>query len=113
MAYSLTHKRIKRFQIDGILKDDSDIIRLRKEYELVLIESMREDGYIRVLDIDPAFSVSYNQEENIWSFVLTIHGVYVGKVKAWQIEGCSNGKMLPRSTQNDKSKKYSNQFQSQ
>ena len=105
----MTHKRIKRFQIDGIFRDDSDIIRLRHQYESMLVQSMRGDGYVRVLDIDTAFSVSYNSETQIWSFVMTIHGVYVGKVKAWQIEGCSEGKMLPRSTQRDKSKKSSKQ----
>lgn len=70
---------------------------------------MRGDGYVQVLDIDPAFSVSYNNDENIWSFVLTMHGVYVGKAKAWQIEGCSNGKMLQRSIPNGKLKKSSRQ----
>lgn len=103
----MTHKRIKRFQIDGIFRDDSDMIRLRAQYEKMLIQSMRGDGYVQVLDIDPAFSVSYNNDENIWSFMLTMHGVYVGKVKAWQIEGCSNGRMLPRSIPNDKLRKSS------
>ena len=105
----MTHKRIKRFQIDGIFRDDSDMIRLRYQYEKMLIQSMRGDGYVQVLDIDPAFSVSYNNDENIWSFVLTMHGVYVGKAKAWQIEGCSNGKMLQRSIPNGKLKKSSRQ----
>ena len=103
----MTHKRIKRFQIDGIFKDDSDMIRVRAQYESMTVQSMRGDGYIPVLDIDPTFSVSYNSEDKIWSFILTLHGVYVGKVKAWHIEGISNNKMLPRSTQRDKSKKSS------
>jgi hypothetical protein len=109
----LTHKRIKRFQIDGIFKDDSDMIRLRHQYEKTLIHEMRDSGYVQVLDIDPAFSVSYNSEQNNWSFMLTMHGVYVGKVKAWHIEGCSNGRMLPRSIQSDKLKKSSKQSLSQ
>ena len=103
----MTHKRIKRFQIDGIFRDDSDMIRVRAQYESMIVQSMRGDGYIPVLDIDPTFSVSYNSEDKVWSFILTLHGVYVGKVKAWRIEGISNNKMLPRSTQRDKSKKSS------
>jgi hypothetical protein len=92
-----THKRIKRFQVTGTFRDDSDIIRIRAQYESLLVQSLRGDGYVPVLDMDPAFSVSYNQQENNWSFILTIHGVYIGKVKAWQVEGFSDGKMLPRS----------------
>jgi hypothetical protein len=104
----LTHKRIKRFKVEGTFRDDSDMIRIRAQFESTLIQSMRGDGYIPVLDIDPAFSVSYNVEDKKWSFVLTIHGIYIGKVKAWQIEGFSNGKMLPRSIQKNKSKKSLN-----
>lgn len=85
------------------------MIRLRHQYEKTLIHEMRDSGYVQVLDIDPAFSVSYNSEHNNWFFMLTMHGVYVGKVKAWQIEGCSNGRMLPRSIQSDKLKKSSKQ----
>ena len=107
-----THKRIKRYQVAGTFRDDSDIIRLRAQYESLLVQSMRGDGYIPVLDMDPAFSVSYNNEINEWSFVLTIHSVFVGKVKAWEIEGCSNGKMLPRSIQRGKSKKSLSQSKS-
>jgi hypothetical protein len=81
------------------------MIRIRAQFESTLTQAMRGDGYIPVLDIDPAFSVSYNVEDKKWSFVLTIHGIYIGKVKAWQIEGFSSGKMLPRSIPKSKSKK--------
>ncbi len=40
-----------------------------------------------IIKITENENISYNNDENIWSFMLTMHGVYVGKVKAWQIEG--------------------------
>ena len=56
---------------------------------------MRGKGYVRVLDIDPAFSVEFTGET--WEFLMSIHGIYVGKKKAWQIEGIAQGKQIPRS----------------
>ena len=92
----MTHKKIKRFQIEVEFLDDSDIIRIRNQYENLLTSQMRDAGYIRVLDIDPAFSVEFTGET--WKFVMTIHGIYVGKKKAWQLEGITQGKSIPRTT---------------
>ena len=93
----MTHRRIKRFQINVEFRDDSDIIRVRAQYESLLTHDMRSKGYIRVLDIDPMFSVEFTGET--WKFLLTMHGVYVGKKKAWESEGMTQGKLIPRSTQ--------------
>ena len=92
----MTHQNIKRFQIAVEFLDDSDMIRIKKQYDNLLIEQMRESGYIKVLDIDPAFSVEFDGQT--WKFLMTIHGVYVGKKKAWQLEGITQGKLIDRST---------------
>ena len=89
------HNQIKRFQIEVEFRDDSDIIRLKNQYENMLTHDMRSRGYARVLDIDPAFSVEFTGET--WKFIMTIHGVYVGKKKAWESEGITQGKLIPRS----------------
>ena len=90
----MTYKKIKRFQIEVEFLDDSDIIRIRNQYENLLTSQMRDAGYIRVLDIDPAFSVEFTGET--WKFVMTIHGIYVGKKKAWQLEGIAQNKPVKR-----------------
>jgi len=92
----MTHQRIQRFQVRAEFNSDADIIRVRAQYESLLIQEMRDKGFVRVLDIDPSFSTSY--ENNIWSFILTMHSVYVGKKKAWESEGISQGKLIPRDT---------------
>ncbi len=92
----MTHRKIKRFQIDVQFQDNSQLISLRPQYENLLIQDMRGKGYVRVLDIDPAFSVEFTGET--WKFLMTIHGVYVGKKKSWQYEGWTNGKLIQRST---------------
>ena len=91
----MIHRPIKRFQVNVEFLDDSDMIRIRHQYESLLIHQMRDKGYVRVLDIDPAFSVEFTGET--WKFLMTLHGVYVGKKKAWQLEGITQGKSIPRS----------------
>ncbi len=92
----MTHKKIKRFQIEVEFIDDSDIIRIRNQYENLLTSQMRDSGYVRVLDIDPAFSVEFTGET--WKFLMTIHGIYVGKKKSWQLEGITQNKPVKRNT---------------
>ena len=92
----MTHRKINRFQIEVQFHDDSQIISLRPQYENLLTQDMRGKGYVRVLDIDPAFSVEFTGET--WRFLMSIHGIYVGKKKAWQFEGITQGKLVARST---------------
>ena len=92
----MTHRKIKRFQIDVEFHDNAQLISLRPQYENLLVQDMRGKGYVRVLDIDPAFSVDFTGET--WKFLMSIHGVYVGKKKAWQSEGITQGKSIPRTT---------------
>lgn len=92
----MTHKRIKRFQIEVEFYDNAQLISLRPQYENLLTNDMRGKGYARVLDIDTAFSAEFTGET--WRFLMTLHGVYVGKRKAWQLEGITQNKLIPRTT---------------
>jgi hypothetical protein len=72
------------------------MIRVRAQYENLLTHDMRGKGYVRVLDIDTNFSVEFDGET--WVFLMTLYGVYVGKKKAWQSEGITQGKLIPLNT---------------
>ena len=89
----MNHKQIKRFQVEVKFKDDSDMIRVRAQYDSLLTQDMKGKGYARVLDIDPSFSVEFDGET--WVFLMTLYGVYVGKKKACQSEGITQGKLIP------------------
>jgi hypothetical protein len=80
--------------MDVNFNDDSDIIRLKAQYENMLNYQMRDAGYARLLDLDSGFSVEFNGET--WKFLMTLHGIYVGKKKAWASEGITQGKLVPR-----------------
>ena len=79
------HKSIKKFSHSGFISDDKHFPRLRNEYERALIEQMRDSGYVPVLDLGPYFSTKW--EEDKYSFISTIYGIFVGKRKACQIQG--------------------------
>jgi hypothetical protein len=92
------HKDIKRFPLDGLMNDDSDFIRLRAQFETLIVHQMRDGGYVPVLDIGPLFSTKL-LDDGHYEFELTVYGVYVGRKKAWKVEGMDGlGRYLPRST---------------
>lgn len=99
------HKEIHRFNMSGVIRDDSDFIRLREQHESQIITQMREDGYIPLLDLGPLFSTAIIDKG--YTFDLTVYGIYVGKRRACLIEGMDGvGRMLPRSTVKTKSKQH-------
>lgn len=89
----MTSRTIKRFQLDGTVMDTADLLRLRKTHENVLIEQMRADGYVPLLDLDPVMNTSF--DGTVFHFVLTMHGVYYGPKKAKKIYGITNNREVP------------------
>jgi hypothetical protein len=91
-------RTIKAFLIGGVIKDDSSIGKSRLMYERVLLQDMRDRGYVPVLDLEPQFSIKYNELKDSYSFNLEMFGVYVGKKKAQEIEGFSGQQFYKRNT---------------
>jgi hypothetical protein len=89
-------KKIHNFWIGGVIKDDANIIKTRENFERLLVQQMRDKGYVPVLDMMPQFSVKYNQEKNEYGFNITMYGIFVGKKKAFKLEGFSGQGYLPR-----------------
>ena len=65
-------------------------------HERLLIQDMRSKGYVPVLDLEPQFSIEYNVKKDNYGFNLEIYGVYVGKKKAYQLEGFSGQQFYKR-----------------
>jgi hypothetical protein len=91
----VTHKAIKRFPLEGSIKDDKDIPRLREQYIDMLVKQMRYDGYVQLLDLQPAWTITYDKFSDLYTFKLTVHGVYVGKTKAEKLYGITNSREVP------------------
>ena len=84
---SYHHKTIKRFYLDGVIYDDSMIGRLKEEYVRLLITEMKLSGYVPRIDLDPDFTLRYNDSKDFFEFELSVHGVYAGKRKSECIAG--------------------------
>jgi hypothetical protein len=91
---TLHHKPIKRFGLEGIIKDDSSVMRLRQEYGKLLDSEMRISGYVPRLDINEDFTINYNYQKEYFEFKLTIYGVYVGKKKSEWILGIDETRVV-------------------
>lgn len=81
------HKNLKRFGMDGLINSDADIPRLRDQYEAMVIRGMRDDGYVPILGLGPFFSTWYDVDKDHYEFIVSVHGIYVGRRKSFQLEG--------------------------
>lgn len=101
------HKTIKRFGMEGTVGDDSALIRMREQFERMILQEMRDKGYVPVLDLGPYWSTSWKQDKDVYEFTLSVYGVHVGEERACQVEGISDGREMPRHTPRSKSNQSS------
>ena len=79
---SFHHKKLKRFDLSGVIHDESATPRLKLEYIRLLVTEMRLTGYVPRIDIEPDFTVDYNLKKRCFEFELSVYGIYVGKRKS-------------------------------
>ena len=104
------HKPIKNFMVDGTIKDEATVPRLKEEYIRLLIVQMRETGYVPRIDIEPSFTLDYNSEKESFNFKLTIYGIFVGRKKTEWIIAVDGSR--PISLQKSKLKEFSSDQES-
>lgn len=90
------NKKLKSFGMQGQIHDDSAIPRLRKQYEHMIEDDMRIQGYVPILDLDIQFSLEYDESADIYNFDIVLYGIYVGKKKAFLYEGFSGQTLIPK-----------------
>lgn len=73
--------------MEGSIGDDSDFLRLRVQYENLIIHGMREEGYVPVLGLGPYFSTRWLEDGKVYQFKISIYGVKVGRKQSWNLEG--------------------------
>jgi hypothetical protein len=99
------HKPIKKFDLNGQIHDEATIPRLKSEYIRLIVSNMRVQGYVPRFDIEPDFTIDYNEKKQYFEFELSIYGIYVGKKKSECILGIDGNKVIY--TQPNKSKESS------
>ncbi len=90
------HQRVKRFEMRGEIGDDSSFIRLREQFESMVIDQMKEEEFVPILGFGPFWSTKYVKGRGVYKFVLSVHGVKVEKGLACQLLGVTTeGKKIP------------------
>jgi hypothetical protein len=89
-------RKIKSFGHDGEFLNDSLAMIARVSAENALTHEMRDKGYAKVLDIDTFWITHYDGPNDRWFYSIYAYGIYVGKRKAKECEGWSQGKLIPR-----------------
>ena len=97
------HKPIKKFSLDGTIYDEAFIGRLKTEYVELVTSEMRFSGYVPRLDIDPDFTIQYNNDKESFEFKLSIHGIYTGRKQSEWILGIDGTRAvyIPQSKLNE------------
>ena len=66
------HRPIKNFGISGNIYDEAHLPRLKNEYVWLVVSQMKTKGYVPRFDIDPDFTIQYNENKEIFEFELTV-----------------------------------------
>ena len=98
------HKPIKKFNLSGVIHDESALGRLKEEYIRLLESEMRLSGYVPRLDIQVDFTIDYNERKKYFEFELTVHGIHTGRRQSEWIIGVDGSK--PIYTQKSKLKEF-------
>lgn len=101
------HDDIKRFFQEGTTQD-GNLVTEKERLVRFTETSMREDGFVPVLDLEPQFTLDYDPTAETFAFSLSVWGSYVGKEEAWRVDGLMGGKTIMKSTPPTKSKESSN-----
>jgi hypothetical protein len=88
----MLHKPIKKYTQSGEIRDDSAFPRLRAELERLMIQQMKDEGYLPVYELGTFWSTKLLDKK--YSFVLTIYASYAGKVKAMKYNYWQNGRLV-------------------
>ena len=89
-------RKIHDFWMSGVIKDDSKFQSSRENYERLLVQQMRDKGYVPVLDMQPQFNIKYNEEKDHYTFNLVMYGIFLGKAKSKMYEGFSGQSLIPK-----------------
>jgi len=85
-------KNLRAYSKEGEIRDDSDFIRIRSELERLMVQEMREEGYLPVQDVKIMWSTK--RIDSKYEFALTMYAAYAGKRKAREWDFWSEGQLV-------------------
>lgn len=91
------HDEIKRFALTGEV-DSGTFVSARDALIQEVEATMRDEGYVPVVDLIPQFTRMFKPETGTFDFELSVYGAFVGEDKAWEVRAWTNGTLIERST---------------
>lgn len=88
------HNDIKAFHLAGYL-NDKNVDHTKDELLHALKDYMLLEGYVEVLDIDPQFSVDYDESKDRFNYQLTLYGIEGDSTCAGYMGGKKIMKYIP------------------
>jgi hypothetical protein len=77
-------KQIKKYSQAGEILDDADFVKVRENLEKLMVQTMRDEGYLPIHDLRSQWSTTWLGKK--YSFVLTMCAMYAGKKKAQEYD---------------------------
>lgn len=88
----MTSQMIRRYAINAEFIETTLVV-TRSACGKALVGMMKDDGFVPLLDVNPVWQTEYHGGEK-YTGTLTMQGVFVGKDRAWQIDGMVDGKLI-------------------
>ncbi len=86
------HKPVRMFSESGVIHDDKYFIRIRDELERIMIEQMKDLGFLPIHDFGPFWSTTRINDH--YSFRLTMYGSFAGKRKSQKYDFWHEGRLV-------------------
>lgn len=100
------HDEIQRFNLNGKIAD-TEITQTRERLVDFVESMMRDQGYVPALDLEPQFTMDFDESTEEFKFALSVYGVKIDKDKTWSVGGILSGKEITRYTPKSKSQQSS------
>ena len=72
--------------MDGVILDNAKVNRIKNEYMNLLIEDMREQGYVVRIDVYPDVTTEFINDKEGFKIMVSIYGIHVGRKDAIKID---------------------------
>jgi hypothetical protein len=82
---------------------EKSLVNARTTIEHHLVNALRDEGYVPCLDLDSIWVQDFDATAEAYDCTLHMYFVYVGRKKAWEVQGITSGKTIPMSTPPKKS----------
>lgn len=86
------YKNLKLYFEQGQIRDDKDFIRIKEEIVRIILDKMKDEGYVPVFDLGPYWHTSRGDKK--YYFDLIMYGIYVGKKKCQEIDFWQSGRLV-------------------